>query len=210
MKKKYIQLSIVNLILTVIAICLYLPYTLEAFNMAGFEWFDFVSKMLKDNYFEVLVGFGIFLLLWLMILNIFSIFSNANLPKVMFKLSAIMALILPLIYVLALKNDWALKFWIKNINSNIKMIAYTFIIVSWGSFILGLIYNFTKRNRANLHHILQALFMCGLLTLLIICNGWCGWDIDLTSKIYGIMVGWLAIYLPISSIVLIACSKKRY
>jgi len=209
MKKKYLHLAILNFVLGICAICLYLPYTLEAFDMAGFEWFKFVPDMLKDNYFNVLIYFGVFLLSWVIVLNLISLFNHANLPKILFKISAILSLILPLIYVLALKSDAVLEFWIKFISKNIKIISYTLLCVSIGTFGLGLIYNIINKNRANLHLLLQALFMCALLLLLIAVNGWCGWNISKVYRLYGILVGLFAIYLPISSIILILCRKTK-
>lgn len=209
MKKKYSMLAGLNLMLGIIAICLYLPYTLEAFNMAGFEWFKFVPKMLKNNYGDVLIYFGIFLLLWIIVLNLISILSHCNLPKILLKISAITALLIPLIYVLAFKNDSALKFWINNIGANIKTISFVFLAISWGCCALGLLLNFTRDNHANMHHILQALFMCVLFTLLVATQGWCGWQISKVYKLYGLLIGWMAIYLPISSIILLLCRNKR-
>ena len=209
MKKRYSQLAIWNILLAICAICLYLPYTLEAFDMPGFEWFKFVPDMLKTNYYDVLIYFGIILLLWFIGLNLITLLSHINLPKFLFKICIIVSLILPLIYVVALKNDSALNFWIKNIAPNIKTIAYVFLCVGWGTFILALIYNFTRKNHANLHHIIEALVMCVLLTLMIICNGWCGWNFDNIIKLHGVMVGLFAIYLPISVVILFICRNKR-
>lgn len=209
MKKGYVKLSIINLLLGICAICLYLPYMLEAFNMAGFDWFKFVPNMLKDNYFDVLVYFGVFLLLWITALNVITLLSRPNRAKLVLKISTISALIIPVIYVLALKNNNALQFWIKNIAPNIKMISFIFLCVAWGSFILGLIFNCTRKNHANLHHVLQALFMSLLLTLLVAANGWCGWGINNITKIYGVLVGLFAIYLPLSSVILFICRYKR-
>ncbi len=209
MKKGYTKLATVNMLLGLVAVCLYLPYTLDAFNMPGFDWFKFVPKLLKDSYFDVLVYFGVFLIVWFIALNLISILSHINLPKLLFKVSIISALILPLIYVLAFKNETALEFWLKNIAKNAKMISYVLLGISIGSFVLGVIYNITRKNRANLHHITEAFTMCLLLLLMALCFGWCGWDFDVSYKIYGIMVGLFAIYLPISSVILYMCRNKR-
>ncbi|MBQ7798403.1 MAG: hypothetical protein IJ371_04700 [Clostridia bacterium] len=211
MKKGYTQLAIWNILLGICAICLYLPYTLDAFDMAGFDWFKFVPDMLKDNYSNVLINFGIFLLLWFIILNAISILYRPNLPKILFKVVVISALILPLIYVLALKQDWAFEFWVKNISSNIKNICYILLGVSCGSWILALIFNFTRNNRANLHHIIQGLTMSILLILFVAVHGWCGWELSLEmlNKLYGLLVGLFAIYLPLSSVLLWVCRSKR-
>ncbi len=209
MKNKYVSLAICNILLAVCAICLYLPYTLEAFDMAGFEWFKFVPNLLKNNYYDVLIYFGLFLLLWFMVLNLITILSRVNIPKFLCKITVVLALILPFMYVSALKNETMLELWLKTIIPNIKIIAYVTLCVSCGNFVLALIYNFTHKNRANLHHLLEALVMCALLILMIICNGWCGWSIKSSVKIYGILIGLLAMYLPISAMVLFICRKNR-
>ncbi|MBQ8522527.1 MAG: hypothetical protein IJ458_02545 [Clostridia bacterium] len=209
MKKKYLQLATLNLILGICAICLYLPYTLEAFDMPGFEWFSFVSKVLKHNYYNVLVYFGVFLLLWIIVLTILSLLSRPNVAKFTFKICTIISLVIPLIYVLALKNDKALEFWIKTLAPNIKMISLVLMCVSWGSFVLALIFNYTRKNHANLHHIVQALVACVLLTLIVLVNGWCGWSFNDITKIEGVLIGLFAIYLPISSVILFVCRNKR-
>ena len=177
--------------------------------MAGFEWFKFVPNTLKGNYYNVLIYFGIALLLWFIILNLITILSRVNFPKFLCKITVILSLILPLMYILALKNTQILKFWIKTIVPNIKMIAYVVLCVSWGNFALALIYNFTHDNRTNLYHLVETLVMCTLLTLMIACYGWCGWTINSTVKIYGILIGLFAMYLPISAIILFVCRNKR-
>lgn len=209
MKKKYLSLAIFNILLGLVAICLYLPYTLEAFNMAGFEWFKFVPNTLKGNYYDVLIYFGLFLLLFFIISNFITLLSKVNIPKFLCKITVVIALALPFMYILALKNDTILKLWLKTIVPNIKMITYIVICVSCGNFVLALIYNFTHKNRANLHHLLEALVMCALLILMAICYNWCGWEIKSTIKIYGVLIGLLAMYLPISSLVLCICSRNR-
>jgi peptidoglycan/LPS O-acetylase OafA/YrhL len=209
MKNKYNFLAVCNILLSVVAICLYLPYTLEAFDMAGFEWFKFVPKILKGNYDNILIYFGLFLLAWFIVLNLITIFNYVNMPKFLCKITVVLSLALPLAYMLALTHDWALEYWIKLIIPNIKMIAYIVLCVSGGNIVLALMYNFTSKNRANFHHLTESMVMCALLTLMIICFGWCGWKIDNVVKIYGIMIGLLAIYLPISAIVLFICRKNR-
>lgn len=207
-KKGYQTLAILNLLLGACAICLYVPYTIQAFNIKGLEWLNFAKDLLKNNYYNVLLYFGIFLLTWFIGLNLFSILSHFNVAKLAFKISVISALILPLIYVLALKYDEFLELWIKYIAPNIKVISYMFLCISIGSFALGLLFNFTKENRANIHHIVQALAMCVLLSLLIAINGWCGWSVNIV-KLFGILMSLLAIYLPFSTLLLTICAKMR-
>ena len=207
MNKKYLTLSLINFLLGIGAICLYLPYTLDAFNVQS-EWLNFAPDILKQNYTNTLVYFGIFLLLWVIVINITSILSHVNKAKIAFKLSSVIALILPLVYVLAIKYDWALQFWIDNIAKNIKMISNVLLCVSFGSLILGLVLNFINKNHANLYHIIQAVFMCLTLALLVAVNGWCGWDVSV-EKMFGLLMGAFAIYLPTSAVVLYMIRNKR-
>lgn len=207
--KTYKILSVFNFMLGICAICLYLPYTFKSFNVKGFDWLDFAKDLFKNNYLNVLIYFGIFLLLWFIVLNLISIPYRINLPKFLLKISVVIALALPLIYVLSIKYNWALNFWIKNIAPNIKTICYVLLCSSVGCFVLGLICNFITRGKANFHHVLQAIVMCALLALIIAVNGWCGWKVDNVLKMFGVVMGLFAIYLPISSIVLIICRKSR-
>ncbi len=210
MKKKYSTLAFFNLLWGVCAILLYLPYTLDAFEIKGFKWLrEFAPEMLKENYFKVLIYFGVFLLAWIIILSVLSLATRPNLPKLLFKISAISALILPLINVLAMENEKVLEFWIKNIAEDVKMISYVFLAISLGSAFLGLMFNLSRDRKANLHLVLQAIVMCTLLALFVALNGWCGWEIKEVIKMNGILMGLFAIYLPISSIVLMLCKNKR-
>ena len=208
-EKNYHALAFLNFIFGIISICLYLPYTIQSFNIKGFKWLNFAKDMLKENYQNALIYFGIFLLIWFIVITSISIINNISLSRMLFKLSAISSLLLPLVYVLALKYDWALEFWIKNIAPNVKMICYIVLSVSVGFSVLGLILNFTRENKANFHLILQSLIMNALLVLLILIQGWCGWSFGSQVKIFGILMGLFAIYLPISSFVLLICDKKR-
>lgn len=207
-RKNYKILSLLNLLLGVCAICLFLPTTLKAFSVKGFDWLDFAPDLFKDNYINVEFYFGLFLIVWFIVINAISLLSRPNLSKTLFKLSTIVALALPLMFVLAVKYEFALEFWIKNIAPEIKTIALVVLCVSAGLFALGLILNFVRRNRANLHIVLQALVMCAFLGLLIAAEGWCGWKVDIL-KMVGVLYAVFAIYLPISSIVLLICAKSR-
>ena len=207
-KNNYYALSFLNLVFGILAIFLYLPYTLQAFDINVNGWLNFAMDIFKSNYIDILIYFGIFLLLWVIVLTIISIIIRINLPKLLFKLSAIVALILPLMYVLALKFDAVLDIWIKSIAPNVKIISYILISVSCGLFVLGLILNFTREKRANLHLIVQALEMCALLILIVAINGWCGWKVDYV-KGFGVLMGLFAIYLPLSTIIISICAKKR-
>ena len=210
MKNRYSTLSIFNFIFGICAIVLYLPYTISAFNLKGFSWLtDIAPDLLKDKYFDALIYFGIFILGWFIVINVLSLLSRPNLPKLLFKVSAISALLLPLITVLCFKFDWAMEFYVKNIAKNIKTISLAMMAISCGAAVLGLCSNFTRRNRANMHHILQAIVMCALLVLMVAVYGWCGWKVSEPSKVFGILMGLFAIYLPLSSIILFMLRKKR-
>ena len=207
--KRYQMLAMLNFILGICAICLYLPYTIQAFSIKGFKWLNFAKDILKDKYLDVCIYFGIFLLAGFIILNLFSLFSHTNFSKIAFKISIISALVLPLVDILSIKYNWMLDFWIKSIAPNIKMISYILLCVAVGSFVLGLILNFTRKTRANVHIIVQALIMCCVIVLFIAVRGWCGWDISNIDKLFGILMSVFAIYLPISVILLIICVKNR-
>lgn len=210
MHKQYKTLAGFNLLLGLGAIFLYLPYMLQAFDINTTKWIKLGVDLFEKNYFDVMIYFGIFLLGWIIAITVLSILSHPNKPKLVLKISTIAALALPLMYVLALRYDWALEFWFKNMAENIKTISYVLLIVSCGGFVLGLIFNFTKKNKANLHLIIQALVMCVLMVLLVAINGWCGWDISRVDKLYGSLMGLFAIYFPVSTIILMLCSNKRF
>ena len=210
MKKHYSTLSVLNFIFGICAIVLYLPYTITAFNLSGFTWLtDIATDMLKTNYFDTLIFFGIFILAWLIIGNILTISYRPNLPKILFKASAIVALILPMVYVTAMKFDWVLEIYKQYIAKNIKMVSLVSIAASVGLALMGLCSNFSRRNRANLHHILQAVVMCAVLVLLVVINGWCGWKVGGLDKLFGILMGLFAAYFPVSAIVLFMLRKTR-
>ena len=159
----------------------------------------------------MLITFGIVLLVWIVGLTIVSLLSKPNVPKLILKVAVIAALALPLMDVLGLKYDWALEFWSENIIKNIKKISYILIIVACGSSVLGILFNFSKKHKSNLHHITQALVMSALLVLFVAVRGWCGWkiDLDIMTKLYGVLMGLLAIYLPISAPIIIVSSRRR-
>lgn len=210
MKNRYSTLSIFNFLFGICAIVLYLPYTISAFGWEGFDWLTKIApELLSDKYFDVLIYFGIFILVWFIVTNVISLIYRPNLPKLLFKLSAVVALLLPMVYVLCMKYDWAIEFYIKNIAKNIKSISLILMGVSCGSAILGLCFNFSRRNRANFHYILQAIVMCALLVLLVAINGWCGWKVGDIVKLSGILMGLFAVYLPVSSVILFMLRKKR-
>lgn len=209
MKKKYLMYAGVNLLLGLCSIILYLPYTFKAFNIFGFDWLNLAPDLFKNNYHNVLIGFGVFILIWLILINVISLINFPNIPKTLFKSSVIVALILPFIYVLALRSELVLKLWFKYFDKNIKTISCALIFISCGLALLGLLYNFTRRKHANLHHILQSITMCGLLVLLAVANGWC-WQVVAVDKAFGLLMGVLAVYFPISSLILYLFRKIRY
>ncbi len=207
-RKNYRILSFFNLLLGVCAICLFLPTTFKLFEIKGFDWLDFAPDLFKKNHLDVEFYFGLFLIVWFIALNAISLLSRPNWSKTLFKVSIIVALILPLINILAVRYEFALKFWIKNIAPEIKTISMVLLCVSAGLFGLGLILNFARHNKANLHIVLQSLVMCVFLGLFIAVEGWCGWKVDLL-KMMGALYAVFAIYLPISSIILLICAKNR-
>lgn len=210
-KKGYKTMAGINLLLGLCAVFLYMPYMLQAFDVNVTKWIEFGADLFKKNYIDVLIVFGIILLVWVVGLTILSLLCKPNIPKFILKVAVVAALALPLMYVLALKYEWAAEFWIKNIVKNIKTISYVLIIVSCGSFILGVIYNFSKKHKANLHHFTQALVMCVLLVLFVAVHGMCGWEIklDIAMKLYGVLMGLFAIYFPLSTIFILQSANKR-
>lgn len=210
-KKGYKTMAGINLLLGLCAIFLYMPYMLQAFDINASKWIEFGADLFKKNYIDVLIVFGIILLVWVVGLTIVSLLCKPNIPKLILKVAVVAALALPLMYVLALKYKWAAEFWIKNIVKNVKMISYILIIVACGSSVLGILFNFSKKHKSNLYHIIQALVMSILLVIMVAVNGWCGWEIDfdLVTKLYGILMGMFAIYLPISAPIIIISSNKR-
>ena len=210
-KQGYKTMAGLNFLLGVCAILLYTPYMLQAFDINASNWVKLGMDIFNENYFNVLVYFGMLLLVWILGVTIFSILARPNITKFMFKIAVIASLVLPLIYVLALKFDWAYDFWMKNLAEDIKTISYVFLIVACGSFFTGLLFNFSQKKKANFHHISQALVMCVLLVLFLAVNGWCGWELEVEflTKVYGVLMGWFAIYLPISTFIIMASSKKR-
>lgn len=209
MKKKYSLYALGNLILGLCSIVLYLPYTFRVFKISGFDWLDIAPDLFKANYSNVLIGFGAFILLWIILVNAISIINYPNIAKTLFKTAVIVALILPLTYVLALRSELILKIWLKYFADNIKTMSSGLIFISCGLVVLGLLYNFTRRKRANLHHILQAIAMCALLILLVMANGWC-WQIISMEKAFGLLMGLLAVYFPVSSLILYMFRNIRY
>lgn len=194
-------LALSNLLLGLVSIVLYLPYFFEAFNMNVNGWMNVTHKLLKNNYSNILTVFGVFLLAYIVILNLASIFSCKGLSGFSLRLTAILSLPLVLLYALALQFDAVLSFWIKCIAPNIKMISLVLAIISVGLLVLGVLSCITKRRKINFYLLLQAIAMCSLLMVLILMNGWLGLDIN-AVKGFGILLAVLPIYLPASSILL--------
>lgn len=218
MKKKYPQLAIINLLLAVGVIYLFFPYIIETFKLYKYDWTKYVSKILIKDYYKPSYYVATGLLIWIAGLNLLTMLIRINVPKFLFKTNILIALGLPLIYMLAIKNSTIANFWSKTIFPNMSMILTVLLCVCWGNWILGLVYNFTHKKRANLHHIVETLFMCFLLTLMILSDAWTGgivggyWSegyIVFTEKAYCIIMGLFALYLPISSLVLYTCRNNR-
>ena len=212
MTKGYKLLAFISLLLGALAVVLYLPYTFNAFGVNCKSWFELSQDILKEEYFNVLIYVGIGLLGLIIVFNLVSIFKRPNISKICFKISTIIALLLPILFVMALnidKFEWAWKFWVEHISKNLKTYSYIAIGASAGLFIVGIIRNFTADNKAGFHHIFKTIFMIALLILMAYCYGWCNWTINVNviDKIYGLLIGWLAIYLVLSTFVLLICSK---
>ena len=208
-KSGYSLMALVNFVLGVCAACLYLPYTLSAFNVKG-DWYNFAQDMLKDKYTDVFLYFTIVLLAWILIATIISFNSKPSMSKILFKVATISAVLLPLIYAMIFKYEPVAEFWTKNILKNIKTISNVLLCVSLGSFGLALIFNFSRSNKANFHHMLQSLAVCAVLVLTVATNGWCGWKIDNFVKLFGILMAIMPIYLIVSTFVISSCKKRIY
>lgn len=206
--KGYKFLTIISLLLGAGTVFMYLPYTLTAFDVNCDKWFETTIEMFKNDYFNTLIYFGIALLSLVIIFNIVSIIKRPNIAKTCFKLSVVVALVLPLLCVMAFNVGdwkWAYDFWVDNIAKNIKTYAYIALGISGGLFILGLARNFTADIKVNFHYIFKSLMMITLLVLMIYAFGWCEWNVDakVLLKVSGLLVGWLAIYFPLSAIILL-------
>ncbi len=212
MGKQYKLLAFASLLLGALAVMVYLPYTFEGFGVNCFKWIKITTDLFKEDYFKMLIYIGTGLLGLVIVFNLISLFKRPNISKICFKLSTIVALILPLLFVMSLNIvewKWAWEFWVENISTNIKTYAYIAMGVSAGLFIIGLVRNFTAENKATFHHIFKNLMMVALLAIMAYVYSWCGWTINANTigKIYGLLMGWLAIYFPVSTIVLLLCAK---
>lgn len=212
MTKQYKLLAVISLLLGAVAVILYLPYTFDAFGVNCNSWFELSQDILKQEYFNVLTYVGVGLLGLIIVFNLISIFKRPNIAKICFKVCTIIALLLPIVFVMALNIDkfnWAREFWVEYIAKNLKTYAYIAIGASAGLFIVALVRNFTADSKANFHHIFKALMMIALLVMMAYCFNWCKWTINanIINKIYGILIGWLAIYFVLSAVVLLICAR---
>ena len=206
-KTGYRMLGVINFIVALLTGFIYMPIALQHFGLNTSVWIDITQDILKSNYEQVLVYIGLIILVATAVLNLISMIYKTNSAKICFKISIIVALILPIIFVSAMEFEWAFKFWINNIASDIKMWASILIIVSLGMFGLGLIFNFIRQKRANFHHIIEAIGMCCLLIFVAGAYNWCGWgNVD---KMQGMMTLWIPVYLLLSAFVLFICSKSH-
>ncbi len=206
-KKRCMLLAFVNLILGGIGAFIYLPYFFEAFNMNVAGWSNAIHRLLSENYSKLLIWFGIILLAYIIITKIITMLSSKNLSCLCFKLSSIIALLLPLLYVMALQFDSILELWIKHIASNIKTISLIAAIISCGLLLLGIISSITRNRKLNIYLLIQSIAMCTLLVLLVSINSWVGWTIN-TIKGFGMLMAICPVYLLISVIILIFSPKK--
>ena len=80
-KKGYKTMAGINFLLGLCAIFLYLPYMLQAFEIDASKWIEIGSDLFKKNYGDVLITFGIVLLVWIIGLTALSLLSKPNVPK---------------------------------------------------------------------------------------------------------------------------------
>ncbi len=208
-KSRYGLRALVNLLLGVGAIFFYTPYVLNAFNIKTEAWSKMLVKLLGDNYFNIMIWFGLVLMGYIVIFNIATILSKANGAKLSFKLTSVVSLLLPIVYVGALKYNAILELWIKAFAPNVKTIGLGFLVASFGLLFLGIFTSVKKHIKVNFYYLLQAIFMCALLTLLVSVNNWCGWDVNPT-KAFGMLMSIMSVYLMASSIILFIFAKNNY
>lgn len=208
-KKRYRLMAVINLLLGIFSSFLYLPYFFEAFNMNCKGWINACEKLFKSNYTDVLMYFGIAILVWIVLVNVVSFFFQPNLAKLSFKATTFVSLALPILYVCALNFNPALKFWANVIAPHLKLTAYVCVASSVGFFILGFLLNIVKENKSNFHNVFQALATVMVNLTLILTNDWCGWRIWNVNKWFGLLMISMPIYYLISPWLLLKLSKIR-
>lgn len=207
--KRYILMAIINLVLGIFSAFLYLPYFFEAFNMNCDGWIELCQKLLKTHYMDVLMYFGLGILIWIVFVNVVSFFYKPSLAKLSFKATTLVSLALPILYVCALNFNPALRLWSKVIAPHLKLTAYICVTSSVGFFGLGFLLNLLKENKSNFHNVFQALATVMVNLTLILTNDWCGWRFWQTGKWFGLLMIALPIYYILSPIMLIKIAKKR-
>lgn len=195
MNNKYYKiLSIINLISCLLSVLLIFLLEISTINSKG-EFIIFSSINLND----VINYFILFQLMFILIITILTLFFKINLTKLFLKLSTIISLILPIIFLLTINNDYILTFWFNNIANNIKFISIILTIACMGIFILALILFAMGKLKADIFQIFQALG-CNVFLILIcyIFNFYGSYTTFSSVKIFKIMLLFWSIYLIIS------------
>lgn len=195
MNNKYYKiLSIINLISCLLSVLLIFLLEISTINSKG-EFIIFSSINLND----VINYFILFQLMFILIITVLTLFFKINLTKLFLKLSTIISLILPIIFLLTINNDYILTFWFNNIANNIKFISIILTIVCIGIFILALILFAMGKLKADIFQIFQALGCNVFLILICYIFNFYGLYTTLSSvKIFKIMLLFWSIYLIIS------------
>ena len=207
-KKRCMLIALINLILGGISALVYLPHFFESFNIRVDGWSNAASKLLSNNQHDVLILLGIILLSYIIITNLITILFSRSLSCLCFKLSSIIALLLPLAYVFALQYNSILELWIKYIAPNIKTISLVAVIISCGLLLLGIISSITQNRKLNIYLLMQSIAVCATEVLLVSVNGWLGWTVN-AIKGFGVLTAILPIYLLISAVILLFGAKNN-
>lgn len=207
-KKRCMLIALINLILGGISAVVYLPYFFESFNIRVDGWSNAVSKLLANNQHDVLILLGIMLLSYIIITNLITILFSKNLSSLCFRLSSIIALLLPLAYVLALQFNSMLELWIKYVAANVKTISLIVVVISCGLLLLGIISSITKNRKLSIYLLMQTIAMCAIEILLISVNGWLGWTVN-AIKGFGILTAIFPVYLLTSVVILLFGAKNK-
>lgn len=208
-KKRYILMACFNLLIGIFSAFIYLPYFLKAFNIKCDGWVRVCEDLFKSHYMDVLMYFGLGILIWIVFVNVVSFFFQPSCPKLSFKATTLVSLALPILYVAALNFNPALKFWSKFVAPHLKLVAYICVACSVGFFGLGFLLNIVSEKKSNFHNIFQALATVMVNLMLILTNDWCGWRFWQTGKWFGLLMLAMPIYYIFSPIMLVKTSKKR-
>lgn len=208
-KKRYVLMAVFNFLIGIFSAFLYLPDFFKAFNMDCSGWVEYCQKLFGNHYMDVLMYFGLGILVWIVFVNVVSFFFQPNLPKLSFKATTMFSLALPILYVSALNFNPALKFWSNIIAPHLKLTAYICVAFSVGFFGLGFLLNIVSEKKSNFHNVFQALATVMVNLTLILTEDWCGWRFWQTGKWFGLLMLAMPLYYTFSPIMLVRTSKKR-